>query len=101
MRWALTVRSSGSPGPAPSKKTVVGYWQAGAANQQATRIELGGQGATEADLTPDDLRRRMWWRKAFANFRSNIKTFGLVDLMASLPDCDGLGPWFELPDHLR
>ena len=79
----------------------VGYWQAGAANQQATRIELGGQGATEADPTPDDLRRRMWWRKAFANFRSNIKTFGLVDLMASLPDSDGLGPWFELPDHLR
>ena len=80
----------------------VAFWQGGALrNEQPTRIELGGKGATEADLTPEERRMRMWWRKALANFRSNIKTFGLVDLMAGLPDSDGLGPWFELPDHLR
>ena len=51
------------------------YWQGGARNELATRIELGGQGVTEADLTPEELRQRMWWRKAFANYRSNLKTF--------------------------
>ena len=58
------------------------YWQGGRrATSSPTRIELGGQGVTEADLTPEELRQRMWWRKAFANFRSNLKTFELYDLL--------------------
>ncbi|HXQ47471.1 MAG TPA: hypothetical protein VN806_12695 [Caulobacteraceae bacterium] len=78
------------------------YWQGGARNELATRIELGGQGVTEADLTPEELRQRMWWRKAFANFRSNLKTFELYDLLKSLPESTAaLGDWVELPEHLR
>jgi hypothetical protein len=78
------------------------YWQGGARNELPTRIELGGKGATEADLTPEELRQRMWWRKAFANYRSNLKTFGLYDLLKSLPETtEGLGEWVELPEHLR
>jgi ecdysteroid kinase len=79
------------------------YWQGGALNNQlATRVELGGKGAAEADLTPEELRQRMWWRKALANFRENFKTFGQYAYLRGLPDsAEGLGPWVELPDHLR
>ncbi len=78
------------------------YWQGGARNELPTRIELGGKGAIEADLAPEELRQRMWWRKAFANYRSNLKTFGLYDLLKTLPETtEGLGEWVELPNHLR
>jgi hypothetical protein len=78
------------------------YWQGGARNELATRIELGGQGVTEAELAPEERRQRMWWRKAFANFRSNLKTFELYDLLRTLPESGaGFGDWVEVPEHLR
>ena len=44
----------------------------------------------------------MWWRKLFANFRENFKTFDLYRELERLPEnVDGLGPWSELPPHLR
>jgi hypothetical protein len=71
-------------------------------NQLGMRIELGGQGATEADLPPEEIRQRMWWRKTFANVSANLKTFGLYQRLQGLPDnLEGLGPWMDLPDHLR
>src|SRR6516162_1702239 len=53
MRWALTVRSSGSPGPAPSKKTVVGYWQAGATSEVAGLVMGGPRWSGERALGAD------------------------------------------------
>jgi hypothetical protein len=78
------------------------YWQAGAFNNELPfRVELGGRGATEADLAPDEVRKRMWWKKAFRNFRSNLAAFDQYALLRSLPDNTGaMGPWTELPDHL-
>lgn len=71
-------------------------------NDLGLRVELGGKGATEADLPPEQMRQRMWWRKTFANFRENFKTFNQYQLLRTLPDSlEGLGPWVELPDHLR
>ena len=71
-------------------------------NEQAARVELGDRGATEADLTPEELRQRMWWTKFMANLGSNFATFGLYDHLGALPpDLDGLGEWTELPAHLR
>jgi hypothetical protein len=67
-----------------------------------TRVVLGGRGATDGELTPEELRQRMWWRKNFANHRENFKAFEQYRLLQSLPENrDGLGPWVELPDHLR
>jgi hypothetical protein len=79
------------------------YYQAGAyQNDLGMQVELGGQGVTEADLSPEDLRRRMWWRKAFANFRSNFKTFDQYRGLQAMPEnLEGLGPWTELPPHLQ
>jgi hypothetical protein len=78
-------------------------WREGAwANARGARIELGGQGATEADLPPEELRQRMWWRKTIANFRSVFSELGLYERLQRLPeDRRGLGEWTELPDHLR
>jgi hypothetical protein len=78
-------------------------WQAGAfQNERAARVELGGRGATEADLTPEELRQRMWWRKLLANYRENFKTFDQYRLLQGLPESsEGLAPWVELPPHLR
>jgi Ecdysteroid kinase-like family len=78
-------------------------WQASAfENAQAARVELGGKGATEADLTPEELRQRMWWTKLFANFRANFKAFGQYEYLQGLPEnVEGLGAWSELPDHLK
>lgn len=71
-------------------------------NDLGMRIELGGRGATEADLPPEQVRQRMWWSKAVPNFAETFKAFGLVELLNTLPECqDGLGPWLELPDHLQ
>jgi hypothetical protein len=77
--------------------------QAGAFdNDLGMRIELGGKGATLADLPPEQIRQRMWWGKAFANFTETFEAFGLVDHLAALPENhEGLGPWVELPDHLK
>ena len=70
-------------------------------NETSYRVELGGQGATEADLTPEELRRRMWVRKAHTNLRETFKTFDLYQLLQSLP-CDDPPPSFiELPEHLK
>ena len=78
-------------------------FQAGAFNNDlGMRIELGGQGATEADLPPEQRRQRMWWSKAVPNFAETFKAFGLVELLATLPENhEGLGPWVEVPEHLR
>ena len=78
------------------------YYQAGAyENAMGMHIELGGKGAVEADLSPEDVRKRMWWTKAFANFRANFATFDQYALLLDLPEnLDGLGPWMELPPHL-
>ncbi len=78
------------------------YYQAGAyENAMGMQIELGGKGATAADLSPEDLRKRMWWTKAFANFRANFRAFDQYRLLRTLPEnLDGLGPWMELPPHL-
>lgn len=78
-------------------------FQAGAFNNDlGMRIELGGQGATVADLPPEQVRQRMWWGKAVPNFAETFKAFGLAELLATLPENhDGLGPWVELPEHLR
>lgn len=71
-------------------------------NAQGARVELGGKGATEADLSPEELRQRMWWRKMVANYRENFKTFDHYELLKKLPEnLEGLGAWSELPDHLR
>lgn len=76
--------------------------QAGAfRNELGMRVELGGKGATVADLSPEERRQRMWWTKAFANFTETFDAFGLVEHLRDLPEChDGLGPWVELPEHL-
>ena len=81
----------------------VAYYQRGAyENEMGMHVELGGQGACEADLSPEDLRRRMWWTKSFANFRANFLTFGHYARLQGLPESlEGLGPWTELPEHLR
>jgi hypothetical protein len=78
-------------------------WQAGAfADERAARVELGIGGATEAELTPEDRRRRMWFTKLLANYRQNFQTFDHYDLLKSLPEnLDGLSPWVELPVHLQ
>jgi hypothetical protein len=78
-------------------------WQEGAwANARGARIELGGQGATEADLPPEELRQRMWWRKTIANLGSIFREFGLYERLQRLPEeRRGLGEWTELPNHLR
>jgi Ecdysteroid kinase-like family len=71
-------------------------------NELPGRVELGGKGATEADLAPEELRQRMWWRKAMANFRENFKAFDHYRYLKGLPEnLDGLGPWVELPPHLQ
>jgi hypothetical protein len=78
-------------------------WQAGAvANQHPARVELGGQGTTEAELAPDELRKRMWWRKSFTNFRNCFEACELKEQLEALPSNTGpMGSWFELPPHLR
>jgi hypothetical protein len=71
-------------------------------NAMCMRVEFGGRGATEGDLSAEELRQRMWWRKAWANFRENFKAFDQYQLLRSLPEnLEGLGAWVELPDHLR
>ena len=66
------------------------------------RVELGGQGVTEADLAPDETRKRMWWAKAFRNFQESFAAFDHHGRLQSLPDNQTeIGPWVELPDHLR
>jgi hypothetical protein len=76
--------------------------QAGAfKNDLGMRVELGGQGATEAELPPEEVRQRMWWRKALANFGETFSALGQVERLHGLPENhDGLGPWVKLPEHL-
>ena len=71
------------------------------ANERGARVELGGRGATEADLAPEERRQRMWWRKCIANFRANFEEFGHYEYLRGLPENgQGLGDWTELPEHL-
>jgi len=78
------------------------FFQAGAfENEQPMRVELGDQGVTESDLAPDEMRKRMWWAKAFRNFRTNFAGFEQYAHLSALPDNSGeMAPWTELPDHL-
>jgi hypothetical protein len=72
------------------------------ANARGARIELGGRGATEADLTAEELRQRMWWRKTILNLGVIFREFGLYQHLQNLPENpSGLGEWTELPIHLR
>ena len=77
--------------------------QAGAfENTLGMRVELGGKGATEADLTPEERRQRMWWAKSMANIAASYGEFGVVERFMALPENHaGLGQWVELPEHLR
>lgn len=79
------------------------YWQAGAyRNDLCVRVELGGQEVTEADLSPEELRQRMWWRKVGDNVFENFKIFKVYQYLHTLPDnLEGLGEWAELPKHLQ
>jgi hypothetical protein len=44
----------------------------------------------------------MWWGKMIANLRENFRAFGTYARLAAMPEnLEGLGPWTELPDHLR
>jgi hypothetical protein len=77
-------------------------WQAGLNNEQPGRIELGDRGETEADLSPDELRKRMWWTKSIANFRTTFNDFGFHEHLSSLPDNkSSMGEWVEVPERLR
>jgi hypothetical protein len=80
----------------------VPYYQGGAyRNALPMRVELGGQGVTEAELEPEELRQRMWWRKAWRNQRELFRTFDLRSRLNALPDnASGMGEWAELPPHL-
>lgn len=65
------------------------------------RVELGGQGVTEANLTPEEMRQRMWWRKAWRNHRELFRIFSLRNRLNALPEnASGMGEWGELPAHL-
>jgi hypothetical protein len=77
-------------------------YHAGIQNEQPMRLEFGDKGETEADLAPDELRKRMWWRKAYANFLVTFKEFGLYEQLQTLPDNKGeMGPWIDLPERLQ
>jgi hypothetical protein len=77
-------------------------WQAGIDNEQPGRVELGNKGETEADLAPDELRKRMWWTKAMANFRTTFKEYDHHGHLSTLPTNQGeIGEWFEVPDRLQ
>jgi len=76
-------------------------YQAGLADEQPMRVELGPRGDTETDLAPDELRKRMWWRKTFANFNATFSDFDHYDRLAELPDnTSSMGDWFDPPARL-
>ncbi len=71
-------------------------------NERPARVELGGKGATEAELNPQEMRARMRFTKAFANARENLKAFDQYQYLQGLPESlDGLGAWVDLHDHLK
>ena len=77
-------------------------WRAAAfENEQPGRIELGSKAFTIEDLAPEELRKRMWWRKTIRNNRVLFNDLQLVPLWQSMPDnASGTGAWVELPPHL-
>lgn len=77
-------------------------WRAAAfENEQPGRIELGSEPFTEADLSAEELRKRMWWRKTILNNQVLFHDLGLVELWKTMPDNEGgMGDWVELPPHL-
>ena len=80
----------------------VPFFQGGAyRNELAMRVELSGQGVTESDLAPEEMRQRMWWRKTWRNQRELFRTFELRNRLNALPEnVSGMGEWGELPTHL-
>ncbi|ANY19858.1 hypothetical protein A6F68_01341 [Tsuneonella dongtanensis] len=78
------------------------YAQGGAyRNELGMRVEMGGKGATEADLAPEELRQRMWWGKTYRNAREVFRTLKLRERLDALPEnTSGMGEWAELPPHL-
>jgi hypothetical protein len=77
------------------------YWQAGAfRNELPARIELGNAGATEADLTPEERRQRMWWRKVHTNLRETFRRFDLYGHLQALPLDEPSPAFIALPPHL-
>ena len=80
----------------------VPFLQGGAyRNELAMRVELGGQGVTEGELAPEELRQRMWWRKTWRNHRELFRIFNLRNRLNALPEnASGMGEWGELPAHL-
>jgi hypothetical protein len=80
----------------------VPFYQGGAyRNELAMRVELGNGGASEAELAPEELRQRMWWRKTWRNMRELFATLNLRDRLEGLPENgSGMGDWGELPPHL-
>lgn len=80
----------------------VPYLQGGAyRNELPMRVELGSLGARDAELTPEEMRQRMWWRKAWRNQRELFRTCGLRNRLNALPENSyGMGEWGELPAHL-
>ena len=76
--------------------------QAGLNNEEPMRVELGNRGETVADLTAEERRKRMWWRKMYANFLTTFEEFGLYEHLQTLPDnTSGMGEWYELPERFR
>ena len=77
-------------------------WRAAAfENEQPGRIELGSEPFTTDDLAPEELRKRMWWRKTIRNNRVLFNDLQLIPLWQSMPDnASGTGAWIELPPHL-
>lgn len=76
--------------------------QAALNDEQPTRVELGTKGETEADLAPDELRKRMWWTKTWANFNTTFRDFNARERLLELPDnTTPMGDWFDLPERLK
>lgn len=76
-------------------------WQAGLNNEQPGRIELGDQGATVEDLTPEERRKRMWWTKTIANFNTIFQDFDHFQHLSRLPSNErDIGDWVDVPERL-
>ena len=76
-------------------------WKAGALrNELAARVELGTGGATEASLSAEERRQRMWWRKTHANLRDTFSEFDVRERLQALAPDTPVPVFDTLPDHL-
>jgi hypothetical protein len=48
--------------------------------------EIGSGSVKVSDLTPEDMRKRMWWKKAMTNFKYFAMGEGGMALLKTLPD---------------